>query len=377
MKRLVLKTAAALLRLAYCPFRLARPKRKVTMISRQGDTPSEDLLLLREELQKRRPPIEIRLLCKSIPEGLAGKVGYVFHMLTQMRHIASSRVVLLDGYCIAASVLNHRSEITIVQMWHALAAIKKFGYQTIGKPAGHSADTAEILCMHRNYDYVLAPSEATGAIFQETFRVPPETIRYIGLPRIDRITRGAVTDSEAVRSRYQIPGEKKMVLYVPTFRKDRPADWPALAAALDPDRTVLILKLHPLDTLSRQLADPRETDGARVILGDEHTTWEWLDACDSIITDYSALGVEAALTGKPLYFYVYDIEEYRREVGLNVDPEKELPACTARDPRGMAELLERPYDAEQLAAFRKKYVSVPAGSCTRQLADFVEELIDR
>jgi hypothetical protein len=40
-------------------------------------------------------------------------------------------------------------------MWHALAAIKKFGYQTIGYPDGLKPKIAKVLCMHKNYHYLI------------------------------------------------------------------------------------------------------------------------------------------------------------------------------------------------------------------------------
>ena len=73
-------------------------------------------------------------------------------MLTQMYHIATSKVVVLDGYCIAASVLNHKPDTKIVQMWHALGTIKKFGYQVLGTEEGSDPDVARIMRMHKNYD---------------------------------------------------------------------------------------------------------------------------------------------------------------------------------------------------------------------------------
>ena len=54
-------------------------------------------------------------------------------MFKQMYHLATSRVVVLDSYCIVASVLKKKKGTTIIQMWHALGSFKKFGKSIIGK----------------------------------------------------------------------------------------------------------------------------------------------------------------------------------------------------------------------------------------------------
>ena len=48
--------------------------------------------------------------------GLVNKIGYVFHMFIQMYHISTSKVVVLDTYCIVASVLKHKKETKIIQI---------------------------------------------------------------------------------------------------------------------------------------------------------------------------------------------------------------------------------------------------------------------
>jgi CDP-ribitol ribitolphosphotransferase len=37
-------------------------------------------------------------------------------------------------------------------MWHALSAVKKFGWQTVGSEDGTRERTARIMRMHKGYD---------------------------------------------------------------------------------------------------------------------------------------------------------------------------------------------------------------------------------
>ena len=70
-------------------------------------------------------------------------------MIKQMYHIATSRVVILDSYCIVISILKHKKKLTIIQMWHAMGAFKKFGYSIIGKSEGTSKKIIDLMRMHK------------------------------------------------------------------------------------------------------------------------------------------------------------------------------------------------------------------------------------
>ncbi len=335
--------------------------------------------MLHRVLQQDYGQIPCMVLAREIGPGAGGLIRYIPFMLRQMYHLAISRVVILDGYCIPVCILSHGPETRVIQLWHAIAAIKKFGYQILDQPGGRSSAAAQALGMHRNYDHVLCCSPAVGEHFRQGFQISEDKLLYMGLPRIDAICRQEQESREEITQRLGIPEDREMILYVPTFRRNRPTDWRKLARAMDPERFVLILKLHELDEQSRarmqqDIAEAAE-GGLTVICGDDHSTYQWLHYCDRIITDYSSLGVEASLTDKPLYFYVEDIEEYSREVGLNIDPRKELPGATALTAEEMARLLESPWDPRPQQAFRDKFISVPTEHCTEDLAAFAVGLL--
>ena len=51
---------------------------------------------------------------------------------------------------------------TIVQIWHALGAVKQFSYQCLDRPGGQTSALARAMDMHRNYDYVLCTWRPPG-----------------------------------------------------------------------------------------------------------------------------------------------------------------------------------------------------------------------
>lgn len=371
----MIRSALAALRVIYAPMKLQPLQKKVTIISRQSDEPSDDIRLLQNYLQAAHPDLRLQVLCRSMER--TGPLKYAFHMLRQMGSIASSAVVLLDGYCIAASVLDHRKQTVIIQMWHALAAVKQFGYQAVGRPSGRSEEIARLMKMHRNYDQVLAAGRRTGEFFCRAFNAGPEKIRLLGLPRIDLILQED-DSGEKLRQEFAIPDDREIILYVPTFRKDQAIPAEDLIRGIDPDRFVLVVKLHPLwRELGGGFASPGENGGLRIIVDEKYTSYDWLHACDRIVTDYSALGLEAALTGKPVYWYLYDLEEYKRAVGLNIDPMEEIPEASAADGAALGELLARPYDYGALNRFRDTYIDIETEGCTEKLGEHIYGIAEK
>lgn len=386
LKSTILKVAIGGLRFIYAPMKLRKLDNQIVIISRQSNHPTLDIKLLRDYMAENYPSVKCKVLCAKLEQ--YGAVRYGFHMLHQMWEMSRSKVVLIDGYCIAASVLNHKKGTIIIQMWHALAAIKKFGYQTIDKPAGHSRVVAETMCMHRNYDYVIAASEATGKHFGKCFNVTRDKLVYLGLPRIDEILsphrilpqeyreQGVCAFEEAIRNEYDISWDREILLYVPTFRKGANVNLEGIIEATNSDRFTLVIKAHPLyDDMDMGRYQDDINTNVQVIVDKRYTSYQWLSICDRVITDYSALGVEAALLDKPLYYYVYDIEEYKKNVGLNVEPLDEMPQATAVTPEELSKLLNDEYNMEKLIMFRNKYISIDKTDCTRQLSEFLVGLM--
>lgn len=359
-------------------------KKRITIISRESNSKTIDVELLEDELRKRG--LKVNSLCRLLTKDQSLKsLSYIGHMARQEHAILRSDVIILDTYCIPASMLPHRKGSSIIQMWHALGAIKKFGWQTVGKKDGSSERIAKLMRMHKNYDYVMAPSDITAGHFCEAFKVPRSAIVKLGLPRIDYIksVSGGERSEETrkrILSRYpELREEKKRtILYAPTFRKDRGVDIESLINCLDKDKYNLVVKLHPLyRTDSSRLEGPGSEDNrCHVITDEEFSTYDWLAVSDIIISDYSSFVIEATLAEKPLYVYAYDLEEYTESTGLNIDFTSEpISAYVFRDAKELAMGLEEEYDMNLMHKFRKRYIDIETEDCTKRIADFIETLL--
>jgi CDP-ribitol ribitolphosphotransferase len=353
---------------------LLRRKRKVVFLSRQTDEPSLDFQMLAEELRAQSRGVEVVTRCRRMRPGWTGRIAYLGEVLAQLRHLADSSVCVVDGYIIPVSVLEHRDELFVVQMWHALGAIKKFGYQALDRPAGRSSSVARAMRMHRNYDLVTCGGPASVPVFAEAFDVDPSLVRPLGLPRVDRMLERArdtfasspVPEIRSLAERFPrlLDETTVRVLYAPTFRRDGASEWPSVVDAFATKRFTLLAKPHDLD--ETQVTGPHVVDASGTQIA------ELLPLCDAVVTDYSAVAFEAWALGKPVYFYVHDIEHYRQATGLNFDPEVEVPESTSRDINDIAELIERgAYNTDAARRLRDAYVPACAHGCTRQIAEAI------
>jgi CDP-ribitol ribitolphosphotransferase len=343
------------------------------MLSREEDSETLDFRLLREALEKKDVTLETAVLCRRLGKSASSRIRYFFHILRQMKNMAESRFIVTDTYCIPVSVLDHAEGQEIMQIWHASAAVKKFGLQTVGKRSGAKRRLAEVMHMHRNYDHVASCSDVTAGFFEEAFGCGKNKIVKLGLPRLDYILTDTEKKRKALEEREpQLANGKKNLLYVPTIRKNGEPDTEGLLAALDTGRWNLVLHRHILDRSN--IGEDAVING--VITVEAENVYDLFPVADAIVTDYSALAVEASLAGKPLFFYTYDLDEYREDVGLNVEYSREAVApYQFRKASGLARALDEPYDFERLRAFSKKYIDIELGDTAGTMADFILERI--
>jgi CDP-glycerol glycerophosphotransferase (TagB/SpsB family) len=213
----------------------------------------------------------------------------------------------------------------------------------------------------------------------------------------------AGNDAEERPSKVAEGRPAKVVLYVPTYRKSAHADeeagrGDALRDALGAEGYLVLEKKHPIDAAAGESGLSENTtvipasalgmglgfasqlpesmsDGS---LSPGFSAEELMYRADIVVTDYSSLAITAALLGKPLDFYIYDIEEYRNSPGLNIDPEEEYGKYAARDAANLARLIrasEYDYDRDYERGFAEKYVETYDGTCTERLTAAVRKVI--
>ena len=375
MKNIILTIGITILKffanLIYCILKIFPTKNKIVMITRQSNTPTLDFRLLKEEIENTDNSIMIETLCNKIKSnalyraGVLYKIKYILYILKIMYNLATSKVCIVDGYCIPVCILKHKKKLKIIQIWHASGAVKKFGYQILDKEAGSNSRIANLMCMHKNYDYIIAPSEATKKYFSEAFNTPEDKIVKLGLPRLEYISESKYSKSEEILKKYPKLKEKKNILYIPTFRKnnDFNAVEKILEYKIDENKYNLIISLHPLDTTPV----PK-----KYLIDKKYSSFDLIKIADYIITDYSALSIEASVLNKPIFIFLPDIKEYKEETGLNINLKEELSTFTCENFGEIIDKIEKKeYNTKELEKYREKYIEINENKTTENLASFI------
>lgn len=86
-----------------------------------------------------------------------------------------------------------------------------------------------------------------------------------------------------------------------------------------------------------------------------YETYDFLNASDALVTDYSSIMFDYAVSNKKIILFVYDKEEYLKDRGLYVDLD-EIGLPQAKGVTRLQKLLREPeYD---LSEFRAKILSL-------------------
>lgn len=131
------------------------------------------------------------------------------------------------------------------------------------------------------------------------------------------------------------------------------------------DQQILLVKLHPLvqsqlDTDSYQHIRPFPT---------EYDTYEILNACDVLITDYSSVMYDFAVTGRRILLFAYDMEDYQGHRGMYEDISA-YPFPILRTPEELTAELKKD-SGHPDDDFLRKYATFEQANATRDICRHV------
>ena len=200
--------------------------------------------------------------------------------------------------------------------------------------------------------------------FKKAFSVKEEHMLCTGLPRNDELYYVTENDVESLKESLNVPKEKKVLLYAPTWRDSAdsgnsyalapPVDFSKWTKALSDDY-VLLLRTHPY---TNKLLNVRFNDFVR-----DFTNYPSINdlfkITDILISDYSAAIFDFSILGRPIVCFGYDADAYMRTRGFALDPEAELPGGVLKtEDEVIQRIIQCDYvkEREMALRFRKKYL---------------------
>ncbi|MBO5421819.1 MAG: CDP-glycerol glycerophosphotransferase family protein [Clostridia bacterium] len=275
-----------------------------------------------------------------------------------------------------------RKGTKVIQLWHACGAFKKWGYSTLDLAWGGSREDMLRFPMHNTYTDVFVSAESVIPCYAEAFGCDEKIIKALGTPRTDVYFDEIFVASgrEKLLKAFPEIGNRKIILYAPTFRgnspeesyNDQPLDYSLLKRTLGKDYA-LVLKLHPFTAKKYRLSDELKKEfGDFVFDASSSVAIETaLCAADYLVADYSSLIFEYALLDKPMIFYAYDLEKYKKDRSFYFEYESFVPGrIVMSNEEIVASILSNSCQQEKIKEFRNRYMSACDGRCIEKIAEY-------
>lgn len=273
-----------------------------------------------------------------------------------------------------------------LQTWHG-TPLKKLAHD-IEVPEGttfyRSGMTEEM--MHKTYDedvkkynYMISPSQFTTEVFQTSFRINKERLIETGYPRNDLLSNYKDEDIIQIKMNLGIPLDKKVLLYAPTWR-DNSYVAKGYTFQLEvhfdkwqeklKDDYVVIFKPHYL--IVNDFDIDQFQDFVYFVPPNEDIRNLYLIS-DALITDYSSVFFDYAILNRPIYFYMYDLENYRDQLrGFYLDIYQDLPGKIIEDENLLLnEIIKQSYDYQKLQMFNERFNNHEDGLASQRVVDII------
>lgn len=267
---------------------------------------------------------------------------------------------------------------TYLQTWHG-TPLKRIGNDVPG--ANLSLPYRQLMKREANYwDVLLAQNDFAAHTLAGAFGFVGRTLP-VGYPRNDALmSADAELRRKRVRASFGLPEGTTVALYAPTWRDDVAVstgyslvsylDFEAAGAALG-DQSAILLRGHA-NTAHQRIDANQAIDVTR-----HPDINDLVLASDILITDYSSLMFDYAVTGKPILLLTPDLDQYRdvtRGFYLDLDDLAPGPICMDNVELAYAlthlEQTKVKY-AERYAKFVKTYAPHDDGMASRRVVDAV------
>lgn len=343
------------------------------LFSKNGN--GDSIRPLAEELRKRRPDMKF-FFCDKKKHRLT-HIDMADEIITEktlrFKYVCSKAKYIISPMGFPNGGKKRKGQV-FIQTWHG-SPIKKL-YLSREKNKKKYQKYAK---QFRGTDLFCTQGDVHTKHLAEALNLPVSIFVNSGLPRNDILFTATEDFKRELKSKLNLPNDKKVILYCPTWRRyDYKANLPFEIEKLR-DRFssdyVLLLRSHVGKHQWINVNDEpvRLFDNKFVFDGGSYYDISHLYLiADIMITDYSSSVFDFALTQKPQILYIYDYEEYKKEFGLYFDYENFSPFPKVRTQRELFDAIENCHiNRELYAKFLAEYLNYENGTATQQVVNYI------
>lgn len=305
---------------------------------------------------------------KSIPGFVKGIwlffVALPYHMAT------AQKVFFNDNFLPLGYMKTDQRETQFIQLWHGAGAFKRFGLST----ETDSEVFRQVKNANQRITHLFVTSSQVVPFYQEAFAIEPSKIHAVGIPMMELYfdQKRMEKRRQGFYQRYPELKGKKLLLYVPTFRKEswendrilQQFDVSKVHAVMGEEWMILV-KLHPRFPQDHEIQSDYCYDMSKY-----QDVSDLFLVADLLITDYSSAVVEYVLLDKPVILYAYDLSEYDR--GFYFQYEDHMPGEIAHDQQELMELLGKKENNSQK---RQNFVKFQYDNINGKVCDRILDIL--
>jgi CDP-glycerol glycerophosphotransferase len=279
------------------------------------------------------------------------------------------------------SVIKKKKQI-YVQCWHG-TPLKKLRCD-INVTGGVLNTTKEIVKRNnldaKKFDYFISPSKYATEKFISAFNLKKLNKEKIiiekGYPRNDKLSNYNNDDIDKIKNKLNIPKNKKVILYAPTFRDDEHTSGVGYTYKLNINFDSLQKELKNYITLFRAhyfVANSFDFDKYKGFIYDVSKYDDINDLyiiSDLLITDYSSVFFDYAILNRPIIFYMYDYDNYKNNLRDFYIDLKELPGPIVKEEKDLIPLIKENNNKKyknMYTTFNKKFNPYEDGKSTERV----------
>ena len=339
---------------------------KITYISYREDKLPYNMKKISESLQELDGDFEEVYLPMKFKNTLFNKIRYFFEIIKQVIHVKTSKVVIIDGNNMVITNLK-KSDTVVVQIWHASAAIKKFGQD-------YKRKFPITPC-----DYMITTSSQFVPVMASAFNMDKKNVIPLGYVDSEVLFDENMVNEYRKKMYNKYPGlkGKKVVLYAPTFRGDAiyekkslSIDLKRVTESLGQDYAVLY-KMHPILSVESMGENPNLYNMSN------ENIYELFSITDILVSDFSSIIMDFTILEKPILLYTPDLEVYEKERGLYVDYRTFAPGkILYNEDELINEIKNDNYDLEKVKKIKEEFYDYKDDKSSKRIAKFILKLIN-
>lgn len=282
-----------------------------------------------------------------------------------------------------APYYQKKEEQIYLQTWHG-TPLKRLGHDLLDNGKTYYRSQLSYKQMLKGYDedscqwdYLISPNSFSSRAFASAFKINQEKMLEVGYPRVDFLVNADSNKCMELKRRYGLPLDKKVVLYALTWRDDSfgirgyrfelAVDFYKWKNQLGDD-TVILFKPHYL--ISNVYQVPNDLSDFVYLMAASADINDAYLMSDVLITDYSSVFFDYANLNRPIYFYMYDFEQYEQELrGFYLNVPDELPNDVIRTEKELLRRIKEDiFDYDRLQVFNQVFNSWSDGKVSSKVA---------